>query len=442
LISVKNARDIFLEIIAGNRKGRPKGIYSVCSANAAVLEACCRQALEDGTILVVESTSNQVDQEGGYTGMRPGDFIDHVKAIARQVSFPENMILMGGDHLGPNKWQDHPAGEAMHHAKVLVEAYVKAGCQKIHLDTSMFCADDSGDRSKPLSDDIVASRTAALCRAAEDAWKDFRPADQGPVYIIGTEVPPPGGVKNNEEMISPTKPGDAVRTIEVTRQSFVDAGLRDAWERVVGVVVQPGVEYGDDRVYQYHRARAAGLSSKITGYDRLVYEAHSTDYQTESSLKELVEDHFCILKVGPWLTFAYREALFALEFMETEIMGKGNDQRSHLRDTMERVMLEQPGHWEKYYSGTRDQQMFKRKYSFSDRSRYYWPDPSIESARLKLMENLGKNHIPLSLISQFMPSRYDRVLNGELANDPMELVADHIRDICRIYSRACGLSKM
>lgn len=439
---MKNARDIFLDIIAGNRKGRLKGIYSVCSANSVVLEACCRQAVQDEKILLVESTSNQVDQEGGYTGMRPGDFVSHVKAIARQVNFPENMILMGGDHLGPNKWQGLPAGEAMHHAKVLVEEYVKAGCQKIHLDASMFCADDGGDRSKPLNDDVVASRTAVLCRAAEDAWKDFRPGDPPPVYIIGTEVPPPGGVKNEEDTVSPTKPEDAVRTIEVTRQSLLDAGLREAWERVVGVVVQPGVEYGDDRVFQYDRARAEGLSRKITGYERLVYEAHSTDYQTESGLKELVEDHFCILKVGPWLTFAYREALFALEFMEVEIMGEGNDKRSHLRDTIERVMMEHPIHWAKYYAGTRDQQFIKRKYSFSDRSRYYWPDPSIESARLRLMDNLRKNNIPLSLLSQFMPSQYYRVLNGELANDPRELVADHIRDVCGIYARACGLSEV
>jgi D-tagatose-1,6-bisphosphate aldolase subunit GatZ/KbaZ len=437
---VKNARDIFLEIVADNRKVGAKGIYSVCSANAAVLEASFRQAREDESILLIESTSNQVDQEGGYTGMKPADFVGYVNSIATRVGFPKEMILLGGDHLGPNKWQVLPAGEAMNHAKVLVEEYVKAGFQKIHLDTSMFCADDPGDRKKPLSDEIVASRAAMLCRAAEDAWKDFCADAPQPVYVIGTEVPPPGGAQEEEDTIIPTKPEDAVRTIEVTRQSFFDVGLTDAWDRVVAVVVQPGVEYGDDRVFKYNRALAGELSDKITEYDKLVYEAHSTDYQTEADLKSLVEDHFCILKVGPWLTFAYREALFALESMEIEMMGAKNDGLSHLRDTMEMVMLQDPKHWKKYYSGTENQQLFKRKYSFSDRSRYYWPDELINTAKNRLIENLRKNKIPLSLLSQFMPYQFYEILDGRLANEPMELVLNYIRIITGIYSRACGLS--
>lgn len=438
---VKNARDIFLNIVANNRKFGAKGIYSVCSAHAAVLEACFRQAREDESIGLVESTSNQVDQEGGYTGMKPSDFAAYVHAIAARVGFPKEMILLGGDHLGPNKWQGLPAGEAMDHAKVLVEAYVKAGFQKIHLDTSMFCADDPGDRKKPLNDEIVASRTTLLCRVAEDAWKEFCPAVPQPVYVIGTEVPPPGGTQEAENVITPTLPEDAARTIEVTRRSFFDSGLSKAWDRVVGVVVQPGVEYGDDRVFQYNRELAKGLSGKIMEYDRLVFEAHSTDYQNEADLKALVEDHFCILKVGPWLTFAYREALFALESMETEIMGAGNDGLSHLSDTMEQVMLQDPKHWERYYTGTEHQQCFKRKYSFSDRSRYYWPVAPINAAKNKLIDNLRKNKIPLSLLSQFMPCQFTEVMNGSLANDPEELVFHHIRIVCRIYARACGISK-
>lgn len=438
---MKKARDIFLNILADNRKLGGMGIYSVCSANAAVLEACFLQARKDFSILLIESTSNQVDQEGGYTGMKPVDFVRYVHSIATRVDFPKEMILLGGDHLGPNKWQDLPAEEAMNRARVLVEEYVKAGFQKIHLDTSMFCADDPGDRKKPLSDEIVASRAAMLCRTAEDAWKDFCPGDPQPVYVIGTEVPPPGGAKEEEDIIIPTRPKDAEKTIEVTRQSFLDAGLADAWERVVAVVVQPGVEYGDDKVFKYERELAGALSRRITEHERLVYEAHSTDYQTETGLKSLVEDHFCILKVGPWLTFAYREAMFALESMEIELMGTRNNGLSQLRDTMERVMLRNPKYWKKYYPGTDIQQLFKRKYSFSDRSRYYWPDESINTAKNKLIDNLRKNKIPLSLISQYMPYQFYEVLEGRLANDPQDLVLNYIRTVTGIYSRACGLSQ-
>ncbi|MEN8227039.1 MAG: class II D-tagatose-bisphosphate aldolase, non-catalytic subunit [Bacteroidota bacterium] len=438
---VRNARDIFLGIVADNRRSGTKGIYSVCSANADVLEACFIQAKEDDSILLIESTSNQVDQYGGYTGMKPAEFAGFVYAIATKTGFPREMILLGGDHLGPNKWQELPASEAMIRAEELIKEYVKAGFQKIHIDTSMFCADDPGDRKNPLGDEVVASRAAVLCRVAEDTWKKYCKNSAPPLYIIGSEVPVPGGAQQKEEIVIPTKPEDVARTIDITRKIFFDAALSDAWERVVAVVVQPGVEFGDDRVFTYNRDLARGLSNKITGYDNLVYETHSTDYQSEGSLRALVEDCFCILKVGPWLTFAYREALYALEAIEVEMMGDRNLEMSNLKETLDKVMRDDPKHWEKYYSGTEHQQFFKRKYSFSDRSRYYWPYRSVRVAKDKLFENLRKNRIPLSLLSQFMPTQFFKVLNGTLTNDPKEIVLDYIRITVGVYSRACGLSE-
>lgn len=436
---MKDARDIFLGTMSDNREGTPIGIYSVCTANADVLEACFMQAKADRTILLIESTSNQVDQFGGYTGMRPADFVRYVNLIAQKVGFPEDMILLGGDHLGPNAWQQLPAEKAMDNAKVLIEEYVKEGYQKIHLDTSMFCADDKGDRTKPLSNIVAAERTTILCKVAEDTWAKYRKDHPKPIYIIGTEVPVPGGAQEEEDQIIPTKPEDAEEVLKIMRSLFSKAGLNDAWERVVGLVVQPGVEFGDDQVFSYRREKAKGLSEKIMEFDRLVFEAHSTDYQTEADLKALVEDHFCILKVGPWLTFAYREALFALEAMEIEILGEGYEELSKLRETLEKAMIGEPKYWEKYYPGDEKQQSFKRKYSFSDRLRYYWPMAELESARYRLFENLRLNQIPSSLLSQFMPAQFYQVCEGTISVDPKNLIHSYIQTVTGIYSRACGL---
>ncbi len=437
---MKNSRDYFLHLLEENRKGIAKGIYSVCSANPDVLEACFLQAKNDNSILLIESTSNQVDQFGGYTGMKPYDFVQYVNQIAVKVGFPKELILLGGDHLGPNPWKDLPAENAMANAKILVQEYVKEGYQKIHLDTSMFCADDEGDRSRPMSDEVVAERTAALCKVAEETWEKYRKGSAKPVYIIGTEVPVPGGAQENEEEVIPTSPEDAAQTIEITKKHFVNNGLSDAWERVVGTVVQPGVEFSDDRIFNYQKGKAKKLSEKILKFDHLVYEAHSTDYQTEENLKSLVEDHFCILKVGPWLTFAFREALFALELIETELLGLDNPDRSRLKETLEQVMLKEPVFWKKYYHGNEMQQALKRKYSFSDRSRYYWPMSELDLAKNKLFANLKGNKIPLSLLSQFMPMQFYQVCEGILAAEPEHLVHNHIQKVAGIYSRACGLS--
>lgn len=436
---MKNTRQRFLDILARNRENGTKGIYSVCSANHYVLEACMRQAKKDDSFLLVESTTNQVNQFGGYTGMKPADFVNFVTSIAARVEFPGDRIMLGGDHLGPYQWRNLPSPEAMNHSRILIEEYVKAGFQKIHLDTSMYCADDQGDRKKPLRDETVAARAVSLCLAAETVWKEHRENLPQPLYIIGSEVPLPGGAQDEEHTIHPTRPEELEQTIEITKQSFAEAGLSDAWERVIGVVVQPGVEFGDDRVFQYNRDRAKNLSNAITGYQHLVFEAHSTDYQNESSLKALVEDHFCILKVGPWLTFACREALYALEAIEIELMNKGDSNLSNLRDTLDRVMCQEPGFWKAYYSGSEAQQSYKRKYSFSDRSRYYWTNGDVNSATGKLFENLTKKPIPLSLLSQFLPNEFYQVMEGSLENHPRELVLEHIQNIAGIYSRACGL---
>ncbi len=430
----------FLALMKANREGLGKGIYSVCSAHPDVLEACFQQAKADRSVLLIESTSNQVNQFGGYTGMCPADFVRYVGTIAEKTRFPMDNVLMGGDHLGPNPWKNLPSEEAMDMAKMLVSEYVKAGYQKIHLDSSMYCADDEGDRKKPLSDKLVAQRASVLCRVAEETWKKCGSNNHPPVYVIGTEVPVPGGAQDEEDGIISTTPQDVERTISITQECFKKAGLSGAWERVIGLVVQPGVEFGDDRIIHFEPEKAGALSKKIIEFDRLVFEAHSTDYQTEEHLRELVKGHFCILKVGPWLTFAYREALFALKAIETEVMGKRHANLSRLGETLEKAMMKEQKYWRPYYHGDRRQLAFKRKYSFSDRSRYYWNVPEVEAEKNKLFDNLKKDEIPLSLLSQFMPEEFYLVCGGKTRPTPVELVQSHIRRVVGKYSRACGLS--
>ncbi len=434
-----SAVDKFVQILADNRAGKGTGIYSICSAQATVLEASMLQAKQDGSILLIESTSNQVDQFGGYTGMKPADFVAYVHGIAEKTGYNPDDILLGGDHLGPNAWQSENAGPAMAKALELVQEYVKAGYQKIHLDASMFCADDEGDRHLPLADEIVASRAAAMAKVAEETHQEFCAGQPAPVYVIGTEVPIPGGAQEEEETVTPTTPADALKTIEVTRAAFEAAGLSEAWNRVCGVVVQPGVEFGDDQVFHYNREAAQGLSESIMQQERFVYEAHSTDYQSETGLAKLVEDHYCILKVGPWLTFGYREALFALAMIEEEMLAPRGIETSKLRETLDAVMLAEPDYWKKYYPGDSAEQAYKRKYSFSDRSRYYWPNETIQAAIGTLVSNLKETSISLSLLSQYMPNQYNAVSEGAIANEVDQILLHRTQDVIGIYARACRM---
>ena len=240
-------------------------------------------------------------------------------------------------------------------------------------------------------------------------------------------------------MVSPSLPSDVVKTIEITKAAFEATGVSDAWNRVCGVVVQPGVEFGDDQVFHYNSEAAQGLSEEIMKQENLIYEAHSTDYQSESGLKQLVRDHYCILKVGPWLTFGYREALFALSMIEEEIAGQQGLKTSNLRDVMERTMVEDPTYWQKYYPGDEFEQAFKRKYSFSDRSRYYWPNENIQKAVSTLVSNLKESTISLSLLSQYMPQQYIAINEGIIENDVEQIIIHRTQEVIRLYARACNM---
>ncbi len=433
-----NTSQYLLDTAKANRDGKRGGVASICSANRFVLQAAMIEARKGGNVICIESTSNQANQFGGYSGMTASDFAAFAGGIARETGFPPERILLGGDHLGPFPWQEESAAVAMAKAGDLVQSCVLAGYTKIHLDTSMRCADDPGGAGAPLSEKTATERAALLCEIAERAYASLPQGSPAPLYVIGTEVPVPGG-EQEESLVQITRTGDLQRTIELTRRAFESRGLGSAWQRVLAVVVQPGVEFGDATIVEYDRVKARELSSFIKGIDRLVYEAHSTDYQTRRSLRGLVEDHFAILKVGPWLTFVAREALFALEQMEVEwLSGRKGLELSGLRRALEEAMLENPRHWQKYYRGSEVDLRFARSFSFSDRCRYYWPQPGVQQALQRLLRNLTECPVPLTLLSQFMPDQYERVREARLTTLPTDLVRDKIARVLALYADACG----
>jgi D-tagatose-1,6-bisphosphate aldolase subunit GatZ/KbaZ len=417
-----------LNLVRRHKAGEAAGIYSVCSAHPLVIEAAMEVAAAAVEPVLIEATSNQVNQDGGYTGMTPATFRDFVHGIADKVGLARDRVLLGGDHLGPNAWQDQPAGDAMAKAELLIEQYVLAGFRKIHLDCSMSCAGDP----VPLPDAIVARRAARLCAVAETAWKQA--GGEAPVYIVGTEVPVPGGAHEDLDELAVTTPQAAAATSAVHRAAFAEAGLHAAWPRVVGLVVQPGVEFDHHKVIDYRPEKARELSRFIEGESTLVYEAHSTDYQIRDSLAALVRDHFAILKVGPGLTFALRETLWALADIEEEMLdGRPG---SNFKNVVLETMRAEPGYWLKYY-GDPVRARFDQQYSLSDRIRYYWPHPAIQQAQTALIDYLEHNAPPLTLLSQYLPAQYEAVREGRLRNRPADLLKEGVAKVLRQYMDAC-----
>ncbi|MEL4483064.1 class II D-tagatose-bisphosphate aldolase, non-catalytic subunit [Shewanella algae] len=411
-------------IIEANKAGQQAGIYSVCSAQPLVLRAALRHAARQRAPLLIEATANQVNQHGGYTGMTPADFIAFVKSLAQSEGVAEAQLLFGGDHLGPVAWKHLTAEQAMAEAEAMVRAYVEAGFCKIHLDASMACHQEQ----TPLADEVIAARAARLCRAAEAA----KAPGQQLCYVIGTEVPAPGGVSSLEEGLQITPVAAIKHTISAHKQAFAAEGLgEEVWQRVIALVVQPGVEFGNAGVHQYDDALTKEQSRFIREQPNLVFEAHSTDYQLPEHYAQLVAGHFAILKVGPQLTFALREGLFALDHIEVLLVPAAK--HSGLRALCEQKMLSEPKYWQSFYTdpALRDWQL---GFSYSDRIRYYWPELSLTID--KLLANLA-NPIPEPLISQYLPLAYPAVVRGELPATAIELVLHHIGLVLSRYASAC-----
>ncbi len=428
-----------IEILKEHKRGKSVGIYSVCSSNQFVLEAAMLQAKQENTSLLIECSANQVNQFGGYSGMDPERFVSYVKECCERIIFPFEMILLGGDHLGPEVWQDRPSDQAMAFAADQVKSYVQAGFSKIHLDASARCLDDTDGAHRSLNPSLIAERTAFLCKIAEE-FADRN--ESGPHYVIGKEALVPGWARHKSDEIKLTSVSDLQETIDLTRKAFFKYNLQEAWDRVIAVVVQPGIEFNDTIIHQYQRENAAELKKYIENYELLVFEANRTDYQKLDSLRHLIADHFAILKVGPALTFAFREVIFALAWIEKRLLPFNRTiSGSNILEIIESVMKANPKHWKRYYPGNEARQSFSRIFSLYDRIRYYWHEPDIRIALERMFQNLSEIEIPLSLISQFLPEQYHALTTGEIEYTLSDLIYHRILKVLKNYSSATNVKE-
>lgn len=399
--------------LAANR-GR-RGIPSICSAHPLVLRAALRLGQQRDATVLIEATCNQVNHQGGYTGMTPEGFASLVADLARREGCDPSRIVLGGDHLGPNPWRHLPPDQAMAEAEQMVRAYARAGFTKIHLDASMPCAGEAAP-----DDTLIAQRAARLAQAAES---------HRPLYVIGTEVPPPGGADHHLDSVTPTLPEAALRTVEIHRQVFHDAGLDDAFARAIALVVQPGVEFGNSNVIRYRPEIARDLTAVLNRLPGMVFEAHSTDYQGQNRLAALVRDGSGILKVGPEATFALREAFYALDLIASDLLPEYGDRP--LYHAFEAAMLAAPADWERHYH---DNPRVLRHYSYSDRIRYYWLADPVRDAVARLIAALSGQRIPEPLFSQHLPTAL-RFADAPL--HPEELAIAHVIARLTPYFAAC-----
>jgi D-tagatose-bisphosphate aldolase class II non-catalytic subunit len=406
------------QIVASSRAGQHAGIPSFCTAHPEVLRAIFRAYKHTSEPVLIEATCNQVNQDGGYTGMTPIDFRRFVHDLAGEAGIDAERIILGGDHLGPNPWKNLASQDAMAKACALVACFAEAGFTKIHLDASMACADDHA-----LSEEEMAARAAALCAVAENSAGNAEL-----LYVIGTEVPVPGGETGMLDALAVTKADAASRTFELHQSAFIKLGLESALARVIGIVVQPGVDFGNSQIFAFDKNSASGLAAAIHNIPGVVFEAHSTDYQTARALRDLVDSSFAILKVGPELTAAYREAIVAMACIEEQLPLQV---KSNIMAVIAAAMNHDPVYWQGYVANDSRAELLKI-FGLSDRIRYYWPRPEIQKALKVLSSNIDLASGETGLIAQFasLPERRELPLSQEIIQARVGAVVNKYRAAC------------
>jgi D-tagatose-1,6-bisphosphate aldolase subunit GatZ/KbaZ len=190
---------------------------------------------------------------------------------------------------------------------------------------------------------------------------------------------------------------------------------------------------GNTQVFAYDKEKAAALSAAVLDVPGVVYEAHSTDFQTESALSSLVATHFAILKVGPALTFAFREAIAAMAAIEDLVVATG---RSDVIAVLEQAMKDNPVHWRGYVAADGNERI-GRLFGLSDRVRYYWPDPRVEAAVKTLTRNIDAASVPPGLVSQFVGEMF---LDGA-ARLSRRIIEAKVGAVVARYRRATGAGR-
>lgn len=362
--------------------------------------------------------------------MTPAAFAAYFTRLAASCGVPRHRFVLGADHLGPYLWRRLPAKEAMIQAEALTRALVAAGYKKLHLDTCWGCADDPAGR---LPAELAARRAASLRLVADAAARQA--AVETPIYVIGTEVPAPGGALEADGAIAITDPLNLRDELSRYENAFHRAGIAPAWQGVLAVVVQPGVDFGDTQAAVYQPESAAALSAfhdQLPG--NMTFEIHACDYQALPALQQMVRDHFILLKIGPCLTFALRETLFDLARIEAELQDL--ERPSNLIAVMEQLMLDQPEYWHTHYRGTAEELHQLRRTSLRDRIRYYWSDPRARRACELLVHNL-RRPIARSLLRRFLPDLEEAVADGTLIPTARTVLQTRLEKALTPYFEAC-----
>ncbi len=400
-----------------------KALPSFCTSNIFVLKSLLHFCKYKNLPALIETTSNQVNQYGGYSGNKPKDFIKKINNLIKKIKFNKKNIFYGGDHLGPLPWMKSKSVTALAKSIKLIDLYLKNNYIKIHIDTSIKCNDD-----KFLTTKEVFLRTKYILRKLKkknNLKKIF--------LVFGTEVPLSGG--NDSKKIIPT-------ALKQIKEEYLNFSALLKSENLptdnFGLVIEPGMKFMDRSItkpYLNNFKQKKSFSKK----NKFIFEAHSSDYQNFSTLKKLVKNNFKILKVGPELTFNLFKSFLFMEQIEK----KNCHSKSNFKKIILDTMFKNKDHWKNYFNHLSKKKLSNNiTNSFFDRTRYYLDEKKVSNCITNLQLNINKinqEKIIKLLEKKKIIYNFKKIENYRYTNFDL-IVFYFLNKIFVKYYKACGFN--
>lgn len=357
--------------------GIPRTIFAVCPNSVAVTKAAFRAARRNNAPIYFAATLNQIDVDGGYTGMTPADFVRMARLEAEAIHYTGTTVI-AIDHGGPwlkdrqavERWSPE---EAMNGVKRSFEAAVLAGYDLIHVDPTV---DIFVPKGEIISIHLVVARTVELIAHVE---RFRRERGLPPVsYEVGTEEVH-GGLADEKTFDT---------FLAELKTALKEAGLEDVWPCfVVGKV-------GTDlHTATFDPGVARVLTDKVRPYGSFI-KGHYTDGVSNPEQYPLCG--MGAANVGPEFTMSEYDALAELELLESRELEKGTvAMASRMTGVLERLVRES-GRWRKWLheeeAGLEFDQLGaeRRMWLVKTGCRYIWQRPEALAARYMLCDNLRR----------------------------------------------------
>lgn len=360
--------------------GVKRTIFAACPNSLSVIRAALKSAKRCNAPIKFAATLNQVDIDGGYTGLTQKEFVNTIRIQARSINL-YSPVIVAIDHGGPwlkdvhnrEKWSYDKTLAAV---KVSFEEAIKAGYDLIHVDPTI---DITLKKGENISIDLVAGRTLELIEHAEK----FRKKNNLPriSYEVGTEEVH-GGLADMSVFI---------RFLELLKEGLKQRDISDAWPCfVVGKV-------GTDlHTTTFDSEIAVKLTETAKKYGSLI-KGHYSDNVTNP--EAYPESGMGAANIGPEFTEMEYDGLIELEHLQDTLAEEG---RIGKPVEMKRKLWEaviRSGRWKKWLHSSENPEDFysntpaRQEWLVKTGCRYIWEDPDVVAGRARLYENLNMQGI-------------------------------------------------